>query len=487
MAEFKIKVSVELDSSDLESKLKALGKEQEIELKLNTSKIESQLKSLKKSFKDAFKLDSSIMNDLNKIAKALEKVNNANSSEGGTSSSKTATSKLINDYKELYNLTTKLQKQLAKGGLGEDSIERTSKQIDKLKNDMSALYNQMSDAQKQNIDLFNAKQTNKAMVDMNSYLNKIENQATSLQSKLKSVSFDHIDTGKIDLISTKLEEIQTKAREGIDLDFKDIGDILNDLNKLSTVIKDLEKVENLANSFNKISSSIAEAGGDVEKFQNTIKDLENSATKLDGSFDKAFSNANNELKEMRNNVRNVSRDTSNLGNGIFGTLDDFRGNFAQFTLAEIAGDFIADGIRTLARGLKDTVVETDSAITDLNKVYEKGLKGDSLKQYLGEFTEVAKQTGKTSVDVIQGTAKAVQSGISDLDQALVFARQSAIFSNVGDVEQEQADTMLASIMSAYGGVENSLKPVREQVQGMGKDYSTLTKFMDLAKISLVVE
>ena len=476
MAEFKIRVDVELNADDLEAKLKALGKEQEIELKLNTSKIESQLKSLKKSFKDAFKLDSSIMNDLNKIAKALEKVNNANSSEGGTSSSKTATSKLINDYKELYNLTTKLQKQLAKGGLGEDSIERTSKQIDKLKNDMSALYNQMSDAQKQNIDLFNAKQTNKAMVDMNSYLNKIENQATSLQSKLKSVSFDHIDTGKIDLISAKLEEIQTKAREGIDLDFKDIGDILNDLNKLSTVIKDLEKVENLANSFEKISGSIAEAGGDVEKFQNNIKDLENSATKLDGSFDRAFSNANNELKAMRNNIKNVSSGT----NGIFGTLDDFKGNFAQFTLAEIAGDFIADGIRTLARGLKDTVVETDSAITDLNKVYEKGLKGDNLKQYLTEFTEVAKQTGKTSVDVIQGTTKAVQSGISDLDQALVFARQSAIFSNVGDVDQEQADTMLAGIMSAYGGVEESLRPVREQVQGMGKDYNTLTKFMDLA-------
>ena len=69
MSEFKIKVSVELDSSDLESKLKALGKEQEIELKLNTDKIESQLNSLKKSFKDTFKLDGQVINDLNKISK----------------------------------------------------------------------------------------------------------------------------------------------------------------------------------------------------------------------------------------------------------------------------------------------------------------------------------------------------------------------------------------------------------------------------------
>lgn len=663
MSEFRIKVGVELDASDLESKLKGLDGEYKIPIQLDMNKINSQLNELKNSFKNTFKLDTGFLNDLKKITDALENINkiNLNNIGGGSSGSGgRTTSKLINDYKELYNLTTKLQKQLDKGGLGENSIKRTSEQINKLKHDMSALYNQMSDEQKQSIDLFNTKQANKSAIDMNSYLNKIESQidtiknsmssidksfldnsslrdlyrisdtidqlkaslkgdisleinvgsaldtlkqasetvkrlqneakqaskeseklseslkknatkqhaeemsklvneykelgnmysnlqkqmasggldkgsldrtisqvtelqtkmkklydsmdegakqkidlfnasqsnkalvdmnnylnkiestATGLQGKIKGISFDHIDSGKIDLISAKLEEIQTKAREGINLDFKDIGNIINDLNKLSTVINDLNKVEELANSFKEISNTVKKTGGDIESFQNTLKDLENSATRLDGSFDKAFSSANNELKEMRNNIKNVTNSTRSFGNGMLGTLDDFRDNFSQLTLAEIAGDFIADGIRTLARGLKDTVVETDSAITDLNKVYEKGLKGDNLKQYLTEFSEVAKQTGKTSVDVIQGTAKAVQSGISDLDQALVFARQSAIFSNVGDVGQEQADTILASIMSAYGGVEESLKPVREQVQGMGSDYSTLTKFMDLA-------
>ena len=290
MAEFKIKVSVELDSSDLESKLKALGKEQEIELKLNTSKIESQLKSLKKSFKDAFKLDNAVINDLKKVANALGEIN-----KGSTPKSEDKRlSHLVTQYKDMANTVSKLQRQLAKGGLGDDSIERTKEQISNLTSEMRRLENLMSSSQLDSILLFDTKQSNKDMVDMNSYLNKIESQATSLQGKLKGISFDHIDMGKIDLISAKLEEIQKKAREGIDLDFEDIGNILNDLNKLSTVIKDLEKVENLANSFNKISSSIAEAGGDVEKFQNTIKDLENSATKLDGSFDKAFSNANNE-------------------------------------------------------------------------------------------------------------------------------------------------------------------------------------------------
>ena len=185
---------------------------------------------------------------------------------------------------------------------------------------------------------------------------------------------------------------------------------------------------------------------------------------------------------MQSTVKKMSSDTKGKGllGSILGSKDDFLGNFTSFTLAEVAGDFISDGIRQMASAWKDTVVETDAAMTDLRKVYDKNLTGDALKGYLNSVTEVAKGTGKSSVDVIQGTAKAVQSGISDINDALTYAKQASIFSNVGDVTQEQADTMLASIMSVYGGVDNALKPVREQIVGAGKDYNTLTKFMDLA-------
>ena len=40
----------------------------------------------------------------------------------------------------------------------------------------------------------------------------------------------------------------------------------------------------------KISGSIKDAGGDVENFASSIKELENSADKIDGSFEKAFKN-----------------------------------------------------------------------------------------------------------------------------------------------------------------------------------------------------
>lgn len=476
MSEFKIKVSVDLDTSDIEGKLKDLGKDQEIAIKIDSSeinKIESQLKGLKASFQDAFKFDKSFINDVNKLTDALKKLNNLPGGNSPNNPSKTVSS-LVNDYKELSNIYSKLQKQMDSGKLGEGALNRTKQSMIDLQSQMKALYSQMDEGSREKIDLLNAKQMNKDILNMHSYMSKIESQATSLGTKLNSISFNHIDDSKINRITNELEEIQNKAKQDIDLNF-DVGDILSDLNRLSSEIKNLEKVENLASSFDKISSSIKDTNGNVEKFTSSIKELENSADKIDGSFEKAFKGVNNQLKDWQ------SKTSSNKkGGGLFGTVDDFLDNFSRFKVLDVAGDFIASGIQNMANAWKDTVIETDAAITDLGKVYEGNLTGKYLKNYLTDVLEVAKGTGQSSVDIIQGTTKAIQSGIKDMDDALVFARQSAIFSNVGDVTQEQADTALTSIMSAYGGVENSLKPVREQVQGMGKDYNTLTKFMDLA-------
>ena len=155
----------------------------------------------------------------------------------------------------------------------------------------------------------------------------------------------------------------------------------------------------------------------------------------------------------------------------------------------MAGDLLADGIRRLGEGLVDTVVETDKAMTNLMKVAPETFSGtgEQLEQYLGKVTDVTKKTGSTITDTIDGTAKALQVGFKTMDEALAYAQNSTVFATVGDMAQDEADSILASVMSAYGGVSNALKPVREQVKGAGEDYNTMTKFMDLANVSLVVE
>ena len=482
MSEFKIKVSVELDSSDLESKLNALGKDQKIKIDIDSSgidKIESLLKCLKKSFQDAFKIDSKTLSDLNKLTNAQEKLTKLQNKQSSTNQ-KSEMKNLVNEYKDFANVYAKLQKQMNSGKLGEGSIERTAKQMAELKTNMSQLYNEMDSNAKKQIDLFNTKQMSKGIVDMNSAMNKIESQSTSLLTRLNNIKLDNlgeIDLSKLDKAKSQLEEFIALCKQDIDINL-DVGSILSDLSKLTNETKNFEKIQDV---FDKVESASKQI--DLGNLTNEAKDLINYVDKMDGSFEKTFKGVNKGIKEAQSSIKKMSSDTKGKGllGSILGSKDDFLGNFTSFTLAEVAGDFISDGIRQMASAWKDTVVETDAAMTDLRKVYDKNLTGDALKGYLNSVTEVAKGTGKSSVDVIQGTAKAVQSGISDINDALTYAKQASIFSNVGDVTQEQADTMLASIMSVYGGVDNALKPVREQIVGAGKDYNTLTKFMDLAK------
>jgi DNA repair exonuclease SbcCD ATPase subunit len=338
---------------------------------------------------------------------------------------------------------------------------------------------------KAKIDLFNTKQSIKGIGEMNNYLNKIETTATSLGTKLKSISFDHIDTSKIEKIQNELKEIQDTAKQDINLDdMVKVGGILSDLDKISNEIKNLEKVENLASSFEKISSSVTDTSGDIERLSSEIKSLENVADSLDGSFGKAFSSASKGVKDFQSDIKKLQKDTSSSSSGksIFGDWDDLTGSFSRFKIADLAGDAIADTISQMATAWKDTIVETDSAITDLNKVLDKGgrLTGQSLDNYLGQVTQVAKGTGKSSTDVIQGTARAVQSGIKSTEDALKYAEKSAMFANIGDMTQEEADKILTSVMSANGGIENSLKQTSSHLGKATEGYSKLEEFIDMA-------
>ena len=478
MSEFRIKVNVELDAKDLESQLKNLG-EQEINVKLNgVDKIEAQLKSLKNSFQDAFKVNGSFLNDLKKVANAMDKVNGGGSTNKPTSS----TSKLVSEYKDLANTIEKIQKQLSKGLLDGDSISRSNTLIEKLKGQMNDLKNEMGEVELASVKAFEGKLENKHLAEMNNYLNKIEVTATSLGTKLNSISFDHIDSSKIEKIQNELKEIQDIARQDINLEMN-VGDILSDLNRISNEIKNLEKVENLASSFEKVSSSVTNAKGDIEKLSSEIKNLENISSNLDGSFDKAFRDASNSVKDFKSDLKSVSSSVSS--GGIFGNMDDFLGNFSQFKIMDLAGDTIADGVRRMATAWKDTIVETDTAITDLNKVLSEGgkLTGQSLDNYLSQVTQVAKGTGQSSTDIIQGTANAIQSGIKSTEDALKYAEKSAMFANIGDMTQEQADKILTSVMSANGGIEKSLKQTSSHLKSYGDDYSQLEEFIDMANFA----
>lgn len=423
MSEFKIKVGVQLDTNELKNQLESLTKDEDIDLKLNTNKIESQLKNLKKSFKDTFKLDGQVIGDLNKIANTLKNFNKSTNQASGSSTKQI--NNLVKEYKELGNTVSKLEKQLNSGKLGTDAINRVTTAVTELKGKMDSLKDearQLGDnLSLSKMEAFDTSQLTKGIADMHNQLNKIDTQAEKIKKTISNIDMRNIgDVSKSELqdVLDVVEKIKAEAKD-VNLDM-DTG----------TALRELRDCEDAVKSISREARTMSSGGG--------------------------------------------------IGGGIFGTWSDFTSNFSQFTMAEVAGDLIADGIRSTVRAWKDTIVETDSALTNLRKVYDENLSGNALDQYLNNVTNVAKNTGKTSVDVIQGTANAVKMGVDDINKALEFSQSASMLSNVGDVTQEQADTMLSSILSAYGGVEKSLEPLREQIKGAGKDYNTLTKIMDLA-------
>ena len=447
--EFKIGLNLDLDTSDAKAALE-------------------KFKSNAENTRVEVKVDSDGIKDAEKTSKQLEKT-----------------------WKELYATSQKLQKQMSKGMLDEGSMKRTSDELDKIHKRMNDIYSKMDTASRKNIDMFNTSQTDKGLANINEALNKIQKTATSLQTKTKGINFDHIDTDKLKEVESKLEAIQDIAKKGIDLDmgFEEIGSIMSELKDIESYIKNLEKVENLASSFDEIRSAASSCGVEIQDFSSEIKQLEGIADNLDGSFDSAFKGLKSSISSVKSELKSLNSETRNAFSSFTGTWSDFTGNFAQFTLAEMAGDLLADGIRRLGEGLVDTVVETDKAMVNLMKVAPETFSGTGkqLDQYLNKVTDTTKKTGSTITDTINGTAKALQTGFKTIDESLAYAQNSTIFANIGDMTQEGADSILASVLSAYGGVANSLKPVREQIKGAGEDYNTMTKFMDLANVSLVVE
>lgn len=288
----------------------------------------------------------------------------------------------------------------------------------------------------------------------------------SLDKVISSVNWDKVDSLTFDKSIAEIRKLESEIKEAFDIQAsnKRNGEItlfsdkvFSDLNRLKSEFKE---IGNLESEFDRITNAIKNLG------------------------EVAPDRVSLSMKEIRQDVSNLTKDLKELNStssrtGAF--FDDLWDSMRTFTLGNMIGNALEDGVRAI----KDVVVNLDGALTDLMKVAPDNFRGTSedLKQVGRDAIEVAKVVGQSSEDVILGTAKALQTGAKNMKDAMEIAKGSAMFANVGDISQEQADTYIASVLSAFGGVDKALTPVRENIQGMGKDYNTLTKFIDLCNYS----
>lgn len=295
-----------------------------------------------------------------------------------------------------------------------------------------------------------------------SYPTKIKSLQADLDRVISSVNWDKVDRLTFNKSIAEVRRLESEIKKATDITAN---------NKKQAEIKLFsEKTFAQLDKFKKEFKNIGSLDHEIDRIKNSVKDLDNVAP---DRLPHAMKSIRQEVKGLGDELKSISK-----GSGVKNFFGDLYDSMRTFTLGNMIGNGIEDGVRAI----KDVVLNLDSAMTDMMKVAPSNFKGTSqeLKQVAREANEVGKSVGQSTDKVIQGTAKALQTGAKTMKDAMEIARNSAMLANVGDLQQEQADTYIASIMSAYGGMDKALQPVQKRVQGMSKDYNNLTKFMDLA-------
>lgn len=336
--------------------------------------------------------------------------------------------------------------------------------------------------------LFGGKSFNNSGVSKaSSQFAKLQRDATNLQSKLASLGKSgYVDTSKLKALSSDLKKIQN-------LNFKNMNSsgmnaAISGMESLKNKYKELESATKQSKFNAKFDINTSKAQADLDRLRQKALELGQSTSGIDKLEAKLKELSNlpmdkkaNELARIKSQISGMKSSFSGLNSSLNTTNRFFQNLYSSMSTFTL-GNMIGMGMMNFARNIKTTIVELDSSFRDLMKVAPDNFRGttEDLNSLRDSAIEAGVSVARSSTDIIQGTAKALQTGIKDINDAMEYATKSAQFANVSDLSSEDANTYLTSIMSAYGGVANSLKPLRAELQGAGKDYNNLTKFSDLA-------
>lgn len=444
--------------------------------------------------------------ELSKARSEAEKVGVALDKVGAVKGNSNITKSLANTFqsvnKQIDSTETKINKLLKNKNLGSEqsnSLVQLKSNLEDLRNinldsiiDAEKPYAEMSKLVKGVQELKTNFNNLDIDIKFNDKLVKAESSIDSLISKFKILSKSGFsDKGEINNTVSELEKLKASLN-GIDINS---SGATSQLNEIEASIKECsnayEQLNNESRSnklqFNfdtKLDKTISDLqllrdkceqlGSGVDE----VNRLENELQQL-GNVD--LDKASSELTRIRSEMTTLGK-TINNSSTVKGATRGFFSDLYQTMTTFSLGNILADQIQQGIYAIKDTIIGVDSAFRDLMKVAPTDFQGTT--QQLDELRDKAISAGqevaKSSVDIIESTANALQSGFKNVDEALQYAKESAKFSNVSDMDQESTDKALRSILSSYGGVENSLKGVRTEIQGASSDYSMLNQVMDEA-------
>lgn len=269
-------------------------------------------------------------------------------------------------------------------------------------------------------------------------------------------NLDTLGAGGTDSITELLKVIETAQKETDTLKLK----LRNDMN--------FNQDEASANAFkNSIASSIHQLdefyskyykirlNGSMAAEYNTIRD---EFSKIEIGDNASLKTAEGHLAQFIARAKEAGLTTETLSEKV------------QKAFQKFGGWSLITGIMMKAinsvRNMVSTVIELDTALTELKKVTEE--TSDSYDAFLQRTKSTAKEIGSTMADVVSATADWARLGYEMAD-AENLAKASLIYANVGDELEgvDEASSHLISTMQAFKIEASDVMTIVDQLNTVG--------------------
>lgn len=490
---FKIKTGIELDTSKAEADLKKFTennkniKDIDIQVKLDYNDVLTGLKSIKEEIdkinktKVNISADTSELKDnykkaLNDVQKQFENTELINPEQAINSK------EIIAKYKDVFSTISKLNKQLS-SGINDDvaldsfaKIDELDKQLDKLRKRIKP----------KDLELFDFKQDNSEIVDINKQILNLTNNVEKLDKNLKSVNFKTVDTSYVEDSLTNFLKIisQLDKYDNVDISIT-VNDLKNKMSDIDTVIKNLKELERIKNNFNKLSPDIKSNLGEdyFKEIETQITKLENSVKSVDGTFTAMSSVVKNTLKETKNaikveakNIENELKESLKVDKAIGNFEEQFKKleksfnsiNFKNVDTSDIVNKIkeLSEHIDYLKKTSNDEIdieVDIKKALSEVKELKDviKNLKDfDKLKGIFNDIGDSVKNTlGNNYVSKLESQLNELEGTVYKVDgsfERLSSSMKDSFSEAISDIKLVQNEMKQASkITEDFGNVARS--------------------------------
>ena len=483
MSEYEVRVSTNVDTSELDAAQKKLDNlvknEKHIKVDFdiqgmkNLNKINGVLKGIEKNNKISVKADM----DTSGIKKGLSDIERAKRSVS-TLKIDADVSKANADFKKFESLTTssveKARKLLSdinkdinnvklapNDSIMEINFKKLTSDLEKYRNQIKVVQNEQKEFTKL------LRSSEKAQHDLESY--KVQSNIAKMKSELNSFSESYdIDKNKFENIESIIKEYSDtmdKLRRHYDNNDSfvlDTDELSADLNKANLAVERFENTmselkHSVKGTLNSLESSIL--SNDIQKYM-----------KENTRLTKEYEDALNDLSRRAASGENVRKQFASAKSeialkGLNGKsfIDEIARGFKQIGQFATTYGVIQDVFMDGGRKMVSNVVTVNDAMTDLRMA--TSLSNDEAYKMMDTYYELGDKLKATGIDIAKSSTEWLKQGKA-IQEASKLTEDSIVLSKIGDLSSEEATKTITAAMKSYNIAEDQVMGFVDQISAI---------------------